>query len=260
MQRDLVSTSPRAPKRVNISADRRLGIYAMLMSRVLLFAGFQSVVAILLYLAGDRQSWTSSAAWWPLTATAANAVSFVLLRSRTVRFGTGLRGFYRPVRESWKRDLACTAPVALGGAALAAATSITLSLWLYGSAQGGYSILVRPLPLWAAVAALLVFPLSQALTELPVYYGYSQPQLAMVTRHAWLVTFVPASFHALQHVALPLVLDNTYLLWRGLMFLPFAVLLSWALKRRPSLMPYLVAVHFGLDLQAGLGLLSVAHG
>jgi hypothetical protein len=54
--------------------------------------------------------------------------------------------------------------------------------------------------------------------------------------------------------------DATYLLWRGLMFLPFALLLSWALRRQPSLLPYLVAIHFLLHLQAALAVLAVAQG
>jgi hypothetical protein len=40
------------------------------------------------------------------------------------------------------------------------------------------------------------------------------------------------------------------------MFLPFALLLAAVLRRRPSLLPYLLVVHFLLDLQAGLMVLA----
>jgi hypothetical protein len=137
---------------------------------------------------------------------------------------------------------------------------MVLASWLYGDPQAGYTQLVQPLPLWAAITAVVLFPLTTALAELPTYYGYLQPRLAQLSRHVWLVVLVPALFHALQHITLPVLFDATYLLWRGLMFLPFALLLSWVLRRRPSLLPYLVVIHFLLDLQAALAVLAVAQG
>ncbi|MET1154971.1 hypothetical protein [Arthrobacter sp.] len=95
---------------------------------------------------------------------------------------------------------------------------------------------------------------------MPTYYGYLQPRLARLSRYVWLVVLVPALFHAVQHITLPVLFDATYLLWRGLMFLPFALLLSWVLRRRPSLLPYLVVIRFLLDLQAALAVLAVARG
>jgi hypothetical protein len=55
---------------------------------------------------------------------------------------------------------------------------------------------------------------------------------------------------SLQHVTLPLVLDWRFVLWRALMFLPFALLLAVVLDRRPRLLPYLVIVHILLDAAA----------
>ena len=49
-------------------------------------------------------------------------------------------------------------------------------------------------------------------------------------------------------MTLPLILDGRFILWRALMFLPFALFLGLALKIRPSLLPYLVVCHFLIDL------------
>jgi membrane protease YdiL (CAAX protease family) len=65
-------------------------------------------------------------------------------------------------------------------------------------------------------------------------------------------------FLALQHLALPLRFDLRFIAWRALMFLPFALLLGWVLRRRPSFMPYLMAVHGLMDLSAAWAVLQVA--
>lgn len=235
-------------------------VAGLLLSRLVFFAGFQVVAALLLAAAGTTDAWAASAAWWPLTAAAANLVSLGVLRALLRRDGAGLAGFYRPRTGRWKADLWRLLLVTLAGGALAAGTNMMLASWLYGDPQGGYMLLVQPLPLWAAITAVVLFPVTTALAELPTYYGYLQPRLAQLSRHAWLVVLVPALFQALQHITLPVLFDATYLLWRGLMFLPFALLLSWALQRRPSLLPYLVVIHFLLDLQAALAVLAVAQG
>lgn len=47
------------------------------------------------------------------------------------------------------------------------------------------------------------------------------------------------------------------MLWRGLMFLPFALVVAFAIHRRPQLLPYLMVVHGLLDLQLPLMLLAL---
>jgi hypothetical protein len=235
-------------------------VAGLLVSRLVFFAVFQVAAALLLAAAGTTNAWAASAAWWPLTAAAANLASLGVLQMLLRREGAGLACLYRPNAGSWKGDLWRLLLVTLAGGVLAAGTNLVLASWLYGDPQAGYTLLVQPLPLWAAVTAVVLFPLTTALAELPTYYGYLQPRLAQLTRRMWLVLLVPALFHAMQHITLPVLFDTTYLLWRGLMFLPFALLLSWVLRRRPSLLPYLVVIHFLLDLQAALAVLAVAQG
>lgn len=67
-----------------------------------------------------------------------------------------------------------------------------------------------------------------------------------------------AGFLELQHVSLPLIFDWRFIVWRGLMFLPFALLLGWALHRRPGLLPYLVVVHILFDLLVAVQVLAAS--
>lgn len=120
------------------------------------------------------------------------------------------------------------------------------------------ALLIQPLPLPAAIIAVVVFPITIALTELPLYFGYVQPRLAALTRSAWAAVLVPAVFLSLQHATLPLIFDGRFLAWRALMFLGFALVLGWALWKRPRLLPYLIVIHFLLDLQAAVSIFLIS--
>jgi membrane protease YdiL (CAAX protease family) len=76
----------------------------------------------------------------------------------------------------------------------------------------------------------------------------------------WWVPLLVGVAHALQHVALPLVFEPAFMLWRFGMFLPFAVFLGYVIDRRPSLLPYMMVVHGLLDLQLPIMLFLVANG
>jgi hypothetical protein len=242
-------TTPAVPGRRLASA---LGL------RLAAFAAFQALVALLLAAGGSPHPWTESAAWWPLTATAANLVTLGLLAGWARAEGFALRSFYRPDRARLRRDLPVATLVTVLGAALAAGANIALATALWGAPQTALDLFVGQLPTWAVLLAVVLFPVTTAATELPLYYGYVQPRLAARGIAGWAVVTLPAAFHALQHATLPLLFDARFLTWRALMFAPFALLLAWAF-RRPTLLPYLVVVHLLLDLQAVL-MVATAQG
>ena len=103
-------------------------------------------------------------------------------------------------------------------------------------------------------------PISIALTELPLYFGYAQPRVAELTRSAWAAVLIPAIFLSLQHATLPLIFDPAFIAWRALMFLGFSLVLGWAIWKRRRLLPYLIVVHFLLDFQTAVSILLVSGG
>jgi hypothetical protein len=129
---------------------------------------------------------------------------------------------------------------------LAYLPNVLLALALFGDPQLALDIMLQPLPGWAVVLSV-AFPLSIAFAELPLYFGYAMPRLAARTGRPYLSLLACALFLAAQHIALPLVFDLRFILWRLLMFLPFAIFVGWVLLRRPGLMPYLVVTHALLD-------------
>ena len=228
--------------------------------RLVLFAGFQALVALLLYTAGVAHAWDASAAWWPYTATATSLVTFVVLRWRARTEGFALSSFYRPIRPGVGNDILLALAVTVVGGALAVAGSIVLAQVLFGDAQAANALLIQPLPLWAAILAVVLFPISIALTELPLYFGYAQPRVAELTGSAWAAVLIPAIFLSLQHATLPLIFDPAFIAWRALMFLGFSLVLGWAIWKRRRLLPYLIVVHFLLDFQTAVSILLVSGG
>jgi hypothetical protein len=150
-------------------------------------------------------------------------------------------------RASLRADLPVLAGVVVLGAPLAFFPNAWLAQWLFGDPAVALDLLLpaQPLPI---VIASLSFPLTIMFAELPFYFGYLQPRLERQTRSVALAVLLPALFLALQHVTLPLIPDGRFLLWRGLMYLPFALYLGVVLRWRPRLLPYLAVIHGLLDL------------
>lgn len=232
-------------------------VLAALLSRTALFALIQLFVAGLLWAAGSGAPWAESAAWWPLVAALANLASLALLAVLLRREGGSLRDLYRFERATIKRDLLLTLGLLVLSAPLAYLPNIGLGALLFGNPEVPFGMMFRPLPLWAALASLALFPLTVAFAELPTYYGYALPRLAELTGRGWLALLLAAGWHAAQHIALPLIFDWRFALWRLGMFVPFALLIGFALWRRPRLLPYLMIVHGLLDAQAVIMLLSM---
>jgi len=212
---------------------------ALLPSRLALFAAAQAVAALAV-------GWEEAAALWPLTATFANLASLALLAWALSREGKTLRSVWLPARGRLRDELKWLFGLLLVLGPVAWLPNVALGTLLFGDPAAAPALLVRPGPAWAAWAALFGFPLTVALSELPTYFGFARPRLEPLLGKAGALG-AAAAFLSLQHAALPLLFDGRYLVWRALMFLPFALLIGWVLRRRPSLTPWLMGVHALLD-------------
>jgi hypothetical protein len=238
----------------------RRGPWLMLLARTALFAFYQALIAAVFLIGGSPDPWTRSVAWWPLAAILANADTLGLLWLAARRERRRVWDLYGFDRTSVKRDLLWLLGAVLVSAPLAYFPNVWLAEALFETATRAFSTMFQPLPLWMVWTALALFPLTIALAELPAYYGYAMPRIRRQVGGVWWVPLLVGVAHALQHIALPLVFDVPFMLWRLGMFLPFAVFLGYVIDRRPSLLPYLMVVHGLLDLQLPLMLLAVASG
>jgi hypothetical protein len=73
------------------------------------------------------------------------------------------------------------------------------------------------------------------------------PQLEHKLKNGWYAWLIASVFLALQHITLPLILNIDFIIWRGLMFIPFALFIGLCIKIRPRLLPYFMIGHGLID-------------
>ncbi len=221
----------------------------MLVLRLMLFALFQAAFALLFYALGRAMPWEAAANWWPFVATFTNLVCIALLLRLLQREGVSVPAFLNFERSTMGRDLL----VALGLFLLSAPFGFLPGVWagnaLFGDVQQAYDLFLRPLPPLAAALGLVLFPVTIGLAELPTYFGYVMPRLAVWTGSRTWALLLTAFFLAAQHITLPFLFDARFVLWRLLMFLPFALYVGVVLLWRPRLLPYFMIGHILIDLQ-----------
>ncbi|MBW6456280.1 MAG: hypothetical protein K0A98_10370 [Trueperaceae bacterium] len=225
--------------------------WGLLVSRTLLFLAAQAAIVAALAASGAPEPWWSSAAWWPVAATMANAVGLALLAWRLRVAGVGWRGLLLPATGSWRRD-GLTALALLPLLAVAAfLPPVLIAQALWGDPTVGQSLLLAPLPGWAAWTALLLFPVTTAAVELPTYGGYVLPRLRSAGLPVVAAIAVVGLVLGVQHGALPFVPASQFFAWRTTAFVPFALALIGLLAWRPRLLPWFMGLHLLLDAAAG---------
>jgi hypothetical protein len=219
----------------------------MLLVRTGLAIGLQAGVALIALAAGSSDPWRVAADWWLGWFVLVNLITLELLRRLLANEGRRLRDLYRLDRARLRADLGWLAIVLVVAGPLGVLPNILLGQALWGTSQVGADLSFRALPVGAALAILLIFPVVQGAAELPTYFGYVLPRLQ--ARYGWRVrgVLVAALMLSTQHVFLPLLFDWRFVAWRAFMFLPFALWFGFALDRRPRLMPFLVVAHGLLD-------------
>jgi hypothetical protein len=246
--------------RTRSSVIRPASVWGMLWLRIVLAAGFQTLLALGFLVSGDPTPWRSAADWWLGSLALAEMVNLWLLGRCARAEGIGLRDLYNRGGIQPRRDLKWTGLAMLAAAPLVLLPSILLAGALWGDAQVAQDLTFRAVPVAAAWVMLAVFPVIHALTELPTYFGYVMPRLEGIIRRPVAPFLITATVLSLQHVFIPLLFDWRYVIWRAVMFLPLALWFGWIVKRRPTALPYLAAAHGLLDLSLPIYVLLASLG
>ena len=233
--------------------------WVLLVGRSGLFIAAQAVVALGFSLSGTAGAWEASAAWWPYTVTLTNLICLGVMAAVLRGEGKSYWDMFRIRRDDVKGDLLALLGLLVVTGPVSFLPNVLLATWLFGDAQAALDLLVRPLPMWAAYGAIVLFPVTQGLVELAVYFLFVMPRLEAKGVGRWTALTLAGLALGLQHAAIPLVFDGRFLLWRGLMFIPFAFLAGGALLWRPRLLPYLAVVHVLMDAAFAAMLLNVAY-
>jgi len=222
---------------------------AMLFARTILFVVFQLCFFVLFSIIGKANPWMAAAAYWPFVMVFTNIVCVVLLSRLLKREGSRFRDFFAFNRETLWKDLFLSIGLFLVVGGIGFLPSPLLGNIFFGDAMIGNRLFFQPLPQWAIIAILLTFPLSMPFGELTTYFGYVMPRLELTTKSkAWAI-ILPAMMLSFQHAALPLLfnLGGLFLLWRALVFLPFAFFLAFIIRWKPRLFPFFLIGHLLID-------------
>lgn len=214
----------------------------MLGSRLIFFLAFQALIALFL------NSWEASQKYWLLTATLTNLVSIILLYYLFKKEKGSFVGLFGFNRTSFKKDLLIFIVLTLLIGPIAFFPNNLLSVWLWGNAEIPYRMMFQPIGNWLSYTLLMAFPVTITFAELATYFGYIMPRLEKQLNRKWISILLPVIFLSIQHCTLPFIPDVKFIIYRGLVFLPFAFLLGVSIRFRPTLFPYFAILHGIMDL------------
>ena len=217
-------------------------IYGVLVSRLLLFLLFQGIIALV------TGSWSTSEKYWLLSATFTNIVSIVMLFFLFRRDGQNYLGIFRFNRSGLKKDILGFLAIVLISGPLVIAPGYFLSLLLWDDPNIPAEMMFGSVEAWFVYGLLIVFPVTIFFAELATYFVYVMPRLCSRMKSKWLAVLIPVLFLSVQHCTLPFIPDLSFILYRALVFLPFAFLIGISIYFRPSLFAYFAILHGIMDL------------
>lgn len=220
--------------------------FFMLGSRLALLLLFQAVIAMI------SGSWNLSERYWLLSATLTNIVSIALLWILFRREGRRFISIFRFERSSVKNDLLLFLGITLAAGPVVFAPGYLLGNLIWSDPEVPTTMMFGNIEPLMAYILLLAFPLTIAMAELATYFVYIMPRLKLQMKPRWLAVVLPVLFLSLQHCTLPFIPDINFIVYRGLVFLPFATLIGISLWFRPTLFPYFAILHGIMDFATAL--------
>jgi membrane protease YdiL (CAAX protease family) len=206
----------------------------------------QGLVAGIFALRGSGEPMNAAAAWWPVYSTITDVLCLIALAWLTRREGISIVELFGVRGKAALRQLVWI-PVYLLAVAPGAVLANVITRAYYGSALPPF-LAVVDLPLGGVVYSLAVWPLIWSITEELVYLGFLLPRLEAMSGKTWLAILVVIFFWGLQHLAMPVLADSTYLVsrvlaaWFAISLFP-VVFAFWGRRLIP-----LIAIHYLIDL------------
>jgi len=206
----------------------------------------QYLAAGLFAIRGSANAWQEATAWWPIYSTITDILCLLALVWLTRREGKKIIDLIGVKGKDILKQLAWT-PVYLLAVAPTAILASVITQAFYGNALPPM-IAVVDLPPMGALYSILVWPIIWVITEELVYLGYLLPRMEVLSGKTWKAVLIVIFFWGFQHLAMPFIPDEKYLISRVLAataaIIGFPIV--FVLWRR-RLIP-LIGVHFIADL------------
>ena len=218
--------------------NSQLKIAYYLNIRILLMILFQVMTFIL--LKNKESPFELSGFYWSIQLTLVNLLLLVMMVVLSKKKNMFYFSFFKQMnKENSLYSIKIIIPLVI----LAMVPNILLSILIYGDSQIGTAFLIHKIPLIFMIINLTIFPILQGLVEIPFYFSFIMPRIKNLSSNKWLYIGLPVIFLSFQHAFMPLKFDLTYMVYRSLMFFPFAIFIGVLLNRKKEILPYLVILH-----------------
>lgn len=209
-------------------------IFTVLLSRTILALFAQGAVSWRAEI-----SFLEAGKWWTVYGSLIDIGCLALLIWVVKREGANLRLLIGFSPGKLKNDIKMAIIILVVLIPLTALWGTLISFLLYGKAS--VPIIAGPLPLWAALYSVFIWPILWAIVEQLIYMGYCLPRLESFLKNKVTAVAIVMFFWALQHTVLPVTLDMDYSLYRFLTVFPMVIIPIVYLRTR-RLVP-LILVH-----------------
>ena len=216
-----------------------LVLLLLLASRSLLFLFFSLLLGGLDLL--------RAAALWPLAVSLTNGLCILLMLGHW-----GQKRYRRLFTRSWEdlgEERLRILIVVLASLLAAFIPNLVLTRLLFTDPLEPVRLLFRPLPTGLFILSCILFPVTQGLAEIPFYGIYWTERAEGRIPGRYLLAALLLSG---QHIFVPFVPDPAFIIYRALMYLPFALLVIFLLKKERRLLPVMSILHILLDGSAML--------
>jgi membrane protease YdiL (CAAX protease family) len=220
------------------------GPVLMLFARSALAVVAQGLVAAIYAARGSATPWREAGAWLPVYGTLIDLGCLCLLWWLTRREGIALRDLLGFDRKRIRRDLLLGLALIPPSLLFILGGIIVASVLIFGTPA--VPQIFGPLPLWAALYSVLVFPLIWGVTEQTVYNGYLLPRFQVCSGSTSFAVAIVALVWSFQHVVMPLSFDPDFMTYRMLSPIPFSIFITLAYLRLRRILP-LAAAHWLMD-------------
>jgi hypothetical protein len=218
--------------------NSKLKIALYLSIRIILMVILQGITYLILFQ--KEQAFELSGYYWAIHIT---IVNILLLMMMIIILKKSNDNYFKFFKQMNKKNTIYFLKILIPIIVVAMLPNILLSLWLYQDPQIGTKFLLGSIPLIFIIINMTVFPILQGLVELPFYFSFIMPRLQKISTRKWIYVGLPVFFLSIQHAFMPLRFDFIYVIYRSLMFFPFALLIGILIHKKPMMLPYLVILH-----------------
>ena len=206
----------------------------------------QSLTAGWFAFRGSANAWQEATSWWPVYSTLTDILCLFALVWLTRREGIKIADLIGAKGKDILKQLVWT-PAYLVAVAPTAILANIITQGFYGTALPPMIAVVNLSPI-GELYSLIIWPIVWVITEELVYLGYLFPRIEVFSGKTWAAVLVVIFFWGFQHLAVPFIIDEKYLISRVLAAIAAisSFPIVFVLGRR-RLIP-LIGVHYIADL------------